>query len=146
MAANQAAEMCDKDIRVVPTKTIPQGITCITMFNGEDDIDTNMENLNSVMEVVKTASVTYAVRDTEMDGKQIKEGDILGLIEGKISEVGNDVCVVASIDAEPTVTQVGHCFTWPIGGFTTIPHVGCGRLPVFRVFVIHDCGICLTDG
>lgn len=95
MAANQAAEMCDKDIRVVPTKTIPQGITCITMFNGEDDIDTNMENLNSVMEVVKTASVTYAVRDTEMDGKQIKEGDILGLIEGKISEVGNDVCVVA---------------------------------------------------
>ena len=95
MAANQAAEMSDKDIRVVPTKTIPQGITCITMFNGEDDIDTNMENLNSVMEVVKTASVTYAVRDTEMDGKQIKEGDILGLIEGKISEVGNDVCVVA---------------------------------------------------
>ena len=95
MAANLAAEMCDKDIRVVPTKTIPQGITCITMFNGEDDIDTNMENLNSVMEVVKTASVTYAVRDTEMDGKQIKEGDILGLIEGKISEVGNDVCVVA---------------------------------------------------
>lgn len=95
MAANQAAEMSDKDIRVVPTKTIPQGITCITMFNGEDDIDTNMENLNSVMEVVKTASVTYAVRDTEMDGKQIKEGDILGLIEGKISEVGNDVYVVA---------------------------------------------------
>ena len=47
------------------------------------------------MEVVKTAYVTYAVRDTEMDGKQIKEGDILGLIEGKIFEVGNDVCAVA---------------------------------------------------
>lgn len=95
MAANQAAEISDKDIRVIPTKTIPQGITCITMFNGEDDIDTNIENLTSMMEVVKTASVTYAVRDTEMDGKQIKEGDILGLIEGKISEVGNDPCTVA---------------------------------------------------
>ena len=111
MAANQAAEMSDKDIRVVPTKTIPQGITCITMFNGEDDIDTNMENLNSVMEVVKTASVTYAVRDTEMDGKQIKEGDILGLIEGKIFEVGNDVCVVARRLLENLVTAESELIT-----------------------------------
>ncbi len=95
MAANQAAEISEKDIRVIPTKTIPQGITCITMFNGEEDIDTNVESLTSMMECVKTASVTYAVRDTEMDGKEIKEGDILGLIEGKIAEVGENPCDVA---------------------------------------------------
>lgn len=95
MAANQAAEISDRDIRVVPTKTIPQGITCMTMFNNDAHIDENIENLTSMMETVKTASVTYAVRDTEMDGKEIKEGDILGLIEGKIIEVGNEPCDIA---------------------------------------------------
>ena len=85
MAANQAAELRDKDVRVIPTKTIPQGITCITMFNPETDVDENIRiMLKNAMETVKTGSVTYAVRDTEMDGIEIKEGNMLGLVEGKI--------------------------------------------------------------
>ncbi|EPB8177867.1 DAK2 domain-containing protein [Clostridium perfringens] len=95
MAANQAAEISDKDIRVIPTKTIPQGITCITMFNPEADVEENAEELKEAMEMVKTTSVTYAVRDTEVDGKEIKEGNILGLVEGKIKEVGEDPYKVA---------------------------------------------------
>ena len=95
MAANQAAEISDKDIRVIPTKTIPQGITCITMFNPEADVEENTEELKEAMEMVKTTSVTYAVRDTEVDGKEIKEGNILGLVEGKIKEVGKDKFEVA---------------------------------------------------
>ena len=95
MAANQAAEISDKDIRVIPTKTIPQGITCITMFNPEADVEENTEELKEAMEMVKTTSVTYAVRDTEVDGKEIKEGNILGLAEGKIKEVGEDPYKVA---------------------------------------------------
>ncbi|MFH5909247.1 DAK2 domain-containing protein [Clostridium perfringens] len=95
MAANQAAEISDKDIRVIPTKTIPQGITCITMFNPEVDVEENTEELKEAMEMVKTTSVTYAVRDTEVDGKEIKEGNILGLVEGKIKEVGEDPYKVA---------------------------------------------------
>ncbi|MDG6882978.1 DAK2 domain protein [Clostridium perfringens] len=95
MAANQAAEISDKDIRVIPTKTIPQGITCITMFNPEADVKENTEELKEAMEMVKTTSVTYAVRDTEVDGKEIKEGNILGLVEGKIKEVGEDPYKVA---------------------------------------------------
>ena len=95
MAANQAAEISDKDIRVIPTKTIPQGITCITMFNPEADVEENTEELKEAMEMVKTTSVTYAVRDTEVDGKEIKEGNILGLVEGKIKEVGEDPYIVA---------------------------------------------------
>ncbi|HFF9300039.1 TPA: DAK2 domain-containing protein [Clostridium perfringens] len=95
MAANQAAEISDKDIRVIPTKTIPQGITCITMFNPEADVEENTEELKETMEMVKTTSVTYAVRDTEVDGKEIKEGNILGLVEGKIKEVGEDPYKVA---------------------------------------------------
>ncbi|ELC8456329.1 DAK2 domain-containing protein [Clostridium perfringens] len=95
MAANQAAEISDKDIRVIPTKTIPQGITCITMFNPEADVEENTEELKEAMKMVKTTSVTYAVRDTEVDGKEIKEGNILGLVEGKIKEVGEDPYKVA---------------------------------------------------
>ncbi|MGL5149981.1 MAG: DAK2 domain-containing protein [Clostridium sp.] len=95
MAANQAAEITDKDVIVIPTKTIPQGITCISMFNHDGEVEENTEELNSLLEVVKTGSITYAVRDTEMDGIEIKEGNMLGIIEGKIKEVGEDKISVA---------------------------------------------------
>lgn len=95
MAANQAAEISEKDIRVIPTTTVPQGITCITMFNPEADVEENENELKEAMNIVKSASVTYAVRDTEMDGIKIKEGNILGLLEGKIKEVGDSAYTVA---------------------------------------------------
>ena len=95
MSANQAAEISDKDVRVIQTTTIPQGITCVTMFNSEAEVDENEEALKEAMEMVKTGSVTYAVRDTEMDGIEIKEGNMLGLIEGKIKKVGSSYIDVA---------------------------------------------------
>jgi len=95
MSANQAAEISDKDIIVIPTTTIPQGITCITMFNPDEEVEVNLENLNEAMNSVKSGAITYAVRDTEMDGIEIKEGNILGLIEGKIKKVGTSYCDVA---------------------------------------------------
>lgn len=95
MSANQAAEISDKDVKVIPTTTIPQGITCITMFNPEVEVEENIESLKEAMRMVKTGSVTYAVRDTEMDGIEIKEGNMLGLIEGKIKKVGSSYCDVA---------------------------------------------------
>jgi DAK2 domain fusion protein YloV len=90
MAASQAAELSDKNCVVIPSKNIPQGITAITMFNGEVSPEENKDAMLNAIGNVTTGSVTYAVRDTEMDGKEIKEGNILGLIEGKISEVGSD--------------------------------------------------------
>lgn len=95
MSANQAAEISDKDVNVIPTTTIPQGITCITMFNPEAEVEENIESLKEAMGMVKTGSVTYAVRDTEMDGIEIKEGNMLGLIEGKIKKVGSSYSDVA---------------------------------------------------
>lgn len=95
MSANQAAEISDKDVRVIPTTSIPQGITCVTMFNSEVEVDENEEALKETIDMVKTGSVTYAVRDTEMDGIQIKEGNMLGLIEGKIKKVGSSYVDVA---------------------------------------------------
>lgn len=111
MAANQAAEISDKDIRVIPTKTIPQGITCITMFNPEADVEENTEELKEAMEMVKTTSVTYAVRDTEVDGKEIKEGNILGLVEGKIKEVGEDPYKVAEDLIDSSVDEYSELIT-----------------------------------
>ena len=96
MAANQAAEISDKDIRVVPTTTIPQGIACATMFNFDSEVEENFNNLKDTIKDVKTGSVTYAVRDTEIDGIDIKEGNMLGLVEGKIKEVGEDKKIVAN--------------------------------------------------
>ena len=91
MAANQAAELTDKNIIVIPTKTIPQGITCVTIFDAEAEIKDNINAMNEAIAKVSTGQITYAVRDTEMDGKLIYEGDILGIVESKINEVGKDI-------------------------------------------------------
>ncbi|WP_032121779.1 DAK2 domain-containing protein [Clostridium amazonitimonense] len=91
MSATQAAELAEKNVIVLPTKSIPQGITCVTMFNPDIEVEENVEVMKESIESVTTGSVTYAVRDTEMDGIQIKEGNILGIVEGKIKEVGSEV-------------------------------------------------------
>ncbi|MGG7176031.1 DAK2 domain-containing protein [Clostridium paraputrificum] len=111
MAANQAAEITEKDVRVIPTKSIPQGITCVTMFNAEAEVDENESELNELIETVKTGSVTYAVRDTEMDGIEIKEGNMLGLVEGKIKEVGPDKFEVAEKVLEDMVDEDSELIT-----------------------------------
>ncbi|MBC2578965.1 DAK2 domain-containing protein [Clostridium sp. DJ247] len=95
MAANQAADLSDKNVKVIASKTIPQGITAITVFNPDLSFEDNVEAMENIIHTVATGQVTYAVRDTEVDGKNIKEGNILGLIEGKIKEIGEntfDVC------------------------------------------------------
>ena len=91
MAASQACELTDKNVIVVPTKTIPQGITCLTTFRSEATVAENIADFTEAIKNVATCTVTYAVRDTEMDGIEIKKGNILGLIEGKINEVGEDM-------------------------------------------------------
>ena len=90
MAANQAAELSDKNIVVVSTKTIPQGITAMTLFNEDSAPEDNLKTMEDGIAIVKTGQVTYAVRDTEIDGKKIKEGNILGLVSKSIVVVGED--------------------------------------------------------
>ena len=111
MAATQAAEIAEKDVRVIPTKSIPQGITCITMFNAEHEVDENEAALMEALELVKTGSVTYAVRDTEMDGIEIKEGNMLGLVEGKINKVGEDYFQVAEDVLESMIDEDSELIT-----------------------------------
>ena len=111
MAATQAAEISEKDVRVIPTTTIPQGITAVTIFDHEGDVDSNESTLKEAIQMVKTGSVTYAVRDTEIDNIEIKEGNMLGLVEGKIKKVGEDYCTVAEEIIESMVDEDSELIT-----------------------------------
>lgn len=92
LAANQAQSLTDdKDIFVIPTKTVPQGITAIISYMPEADVDTNIEALEEAIKNVKTGQVTYAVRDTHIDDKEIHEGDIMGIGDRGILAVGQSV-------------------------------------------------------
>ena len=96
LAANQAQSLTkDKDILVIPTKTVPQGITAVINYMPEADIDTNAENMNEEIKNVKSGQITYAVRDTHIDDKEIHEGDIMGIGDAGILAVGQSVEGVA---------------------------------------------------
>ena len=111
MSASQASELADKNVVVIPSKTIPQGITALTVFDFNSDLDENIKNMNEAIDMVSTGAVTYAVKDTETDGKVIKQGDILGLIEGKIQEIGKDVFNVCSDMIEKMVNEHSELIT-----------------------------------
>ncbi|WP_122642857.1 DAK2 domain-containing protein [Luxibacter massiliensis] len=92
LAANQAQSLTkDKDILVIPTRTVPQGITAIINYMPEADVDTNEEAMNEGIKHVRTGQVTYAVRDTHIDDKEIHEGDIMGIGDAGILAVGQSV-------------------------------------------------------
>lgn len=92
LAANQARSLTkDKDILVIPTKTVPQGITAVINYMPEADVDTNLETMEEGIKNVKTGQVTYAVRDTHIDDKTIHEGDIMGIGDQGILSVGQSV-------------------------------------------------------
>ena len=81
------------------------------MFDQEAEVDSNEEDLNSLLDTVQTGSITYAVRDTEIDGIEIKEGNILGLVEGKIKEVGPDIYEVSEKVLEDMINEDSELIT-----------------------------------
>ena len=92
LAANQAKSLVEeKEIIVIPTKTVPQGITAIINFMPDADAKTNEEAMLEEIKNVKTGQVTYAVRDTHIDDKEIHEGDIMGIGDSGILAVGKDL-------------------------------------------------------
>ena len=97
MAANQAAELTtEKDLLVIPTKTIPQGITAVINFVAELSADENEEAMLEAIKTVSTGQVTYAVRDTVIDDKEIKKDDYMGIGDSGILSVGTDMIQVAA--------------------------------------------------
>ena len=92
LAANQARDLTkDKKIVVIPTKTVPQGITAVISFSSDEDTAANEAAMTEAIQAVRTGQVTYAVRDTKIGDKEIHEGDIMGIGDEGILAVGTDI-------------------------------------------------------
>lgn len=84
MAAEQAASVSEREVIVIPTSTISQGLTAMLAFNEQDDLAENQQNMTASLENVKSGQVTNAVRDTAIEGLEIKKDDYMGIVDGKI--------------------------------------------------------------
>ena len=91
LAAEQAKNLSSRNIVVIPTKTIPQGISSLLSFDENSSLDENTENMLEAIGNVKTGQITYSVRDTEFNNTKINKDDIIGISEGDIVASGKDI-------------------------------------------------------
>lgn len=95
MAAQQAAAISDRNVIVIPSKTMMQGLSAALAYSDDVDVETNTERMSAAIKQVLSGSVTYAVRDTQFNGEKISQGDIIGLLDNVITKVGTSVDSVA---------------------------------------------------
>ena len=105
MAANQAKELSDKNIIVIPTKNIPQAVSALVGFNPEATAEENEANMIESLSYVKSGQVTFAVRDTVMNGIEIREGNIIGIAEKELIAAGDEVDEVTKELVEKLVDE-----------------------------------------
>jgi dihydroxyacetone kinase-like predicted kinase len=91
MAAEQAADISDKQVTVIPTKTVPQGLAGMLAFDDTKDAEANKEAMKEATRYVKSGQITHAVRETSIDGKKIQEGDFMGIWEKDIVTVHQEM-------------------------------------------------------
>ncbi|AXI09043.1 hypothetical protein CUC15_08970 [Oceanobacillus zhaokaii] len=111
MAADQAAELAEVDAVVVPTTTIPQGITAMLAFHPEADILANKEAMDEARRQVKTGQVTYAVRDTQIEGIPIKNGNFMGIEDGKIKATHQDKAETTKLLLQEMISEDSEILT-----------------------------------
>ena len=105
MAANQAKESSEKNIIVIPTKNTPQGFTALVNFNADASVEENEQALMESLTMVKSGQVTFAVRDTVMNDVEVKEGNIIGIAEGKLMDAGESVDEITTSLVEKLVDE-----------------------------------------
>ena len=118
-AANQAAELAEKEVHVIPTKNVAMGIAAAVAFQDDVSGEENAKRMAEAAEHVKTGTVTYAVRDSEYNGVQIHKGDIIGMHNGKIEYCGNSVHDVVMDMMKAVVTDDAELITVYYGADTT---------------------------
>lgn len=96
LAAEQVNEISDKNVVVIPTKNMPQGISALLAFDESADVDTNTEAMKEMMSAVKCGQVTFAARDSSVGDLEIHEGDVMGMIGSDITELGSDINEVSA--------------------------------------------------
>ena len=150
LAANQAKALTkDKDIIVIPTKTVPQGITAVINYVPEKSVEDNEKDMTEEISRVKTGQITYAVRDTHIDDKEIHEGDIMGIGDHGMLAVGKEVAAVAKETVEQMVDDETELISIYYGeGFTEEEaealeeqydycdiEVNCGGQPIYYCII-----------
>ncbi len=95
MAAEQAQDVCEQQVVVIPTKTVPQGLSALLAFNPTLDVEKNKRAMNEAAKHVKSGQITYAVRDTTIDDLTIKKDDFMGILDGDIVSTSNDLLTAA---------------------------------------------------
>ncbi len=118
LAATQAAELSEKNVVVIPTKNVAMGIGAVVAFQPDLSPEDNAEVMTEAANRVKTGQITFAVRDSSFEDKEIKEGDIIGIYNGKIQVVGNDVHQVALELMQVLVTDEDELITVYYGADT----------------------------
>jgi DAK2 domain fusion protein YloV len=95
MAANQVAELTDRMVRVVPSISVPQALAALAAFNPDDALEENIDRMTAALSQVVTIELTKAIRDVELDGIQVGNGQVIGLIDDRLTAAGDDIATVA---------------------------------------------------
>lgn len=90
LTAEQAAKLSDKEVRVIPTRSIPQGVAALLAFNPEAPLEENVEAMSESFDHVRTGEVTVAVRSTKVNGIEVKQGQVIGLVDDRLTQVGDN--------------------------------------------------------
>ena len=115
MAAEQAQKLADRQVVVLPTRTVPMGITALLNFDPSANVETNTINMMAAADKVSTGLITYAARDSEFDGKRIRKGEIMALENGKIVATSNDL-TKATYRLARSMCKKDSCFVTIISG------------------------------
>ncbi len=105
LSAEQCVDLTEKTVVIIPTRTIPQGISAMLGFDAEQGVEENAAAMNEYVTTVKTAHITYAARDSVFDDQEIKQGQLLGLLENKVSFVEDDMVVLAEKLVTPLIDE-----------------------------------------
>lgn len=145
MAAEQAVKLTDRNVIVLQTRTIPQGITAMLAFDESSDFSTNGVNMTKALDNVGSGSITFAVRDSDFEGKQIKKGEILAMENGKLAFVEKDV-TKALIKITKKLIHSGSSYITIIYGSDVTDETAQAAFEALRAKISDDIEIVLVNG
>lgn len=145
MAAEQAVKLNDRNVIVLQTRTIPQGITAMLAFDESSDFSTNGVNMTKALDNVGSGSITFAVRDSDFEGKQIKKGEILAMENGKLAFVEKDV-TKALIKITKKLIRSGSSYITIIYGSDVTDETAQAAFEALRAKISDDIEIVLVNG
>lgn len=145
MAAEQAVKLTDRNVIVLQTRTIPQGITAMLAFDESSDFSTNGVNMTKALDNVGSGSITFAVRDSDFEGKQIKKGEILAMENGKLAFVEKDV-TKALIKITKKLIRSGPSYITIIYGSDVTDETAQAAFEALRAKISDDIEIVLVNG